>query len=346
MKKPLNLNKTWFKSIGTILSLFLILAVMAIGCGGGSSGGSGGDGNGDNGSGDEPFDPPAGILTKILNIDTAACPEVTVYFSVSDQETGEPVRDLNDENFQVIEDDTSKVIKDWGILDNVSKPIVFSMVLDYSVSVTDQDLINVEDASTFFVNELFDLTAPFLNWGEITKFARTSEVIEPFTDEKDSILDGIAAPYPDRGITGTNLYDAIFLEIEEMVNFRATSVLALPERSILIVVTDGEDDNKGIYDQQNVTDAAIDAGIEIVTVGFGDEVALQPLFEIAIDTKGLYIYASTSDDLVGAMQIILDNLQYQYWVLYDSTGSGNHMVDMVVNIDSLSDSDSRDFECP
>ena len=261
MKKYCNLNNNWFKSVGTILSLFLILSVAVIGCGG-SGGGSGGNGgNGDNGDDnpEPPFVPPAGISTRIIKIDTVACPEVDVYFSVYDQENGEPVRLLTDQNFQVIEDGSAKVIKEWYELDDVSDPIVFSMVLDYSVSVLDQDLINIEDASTFFVDELFDLTAPLLNWGEITKFARDSEVIQPFTDDKNLILAGIAAPYPDRGTTGTRLMDAIGLEIEEMVAFRGATP-GLPERSILIVVTDGKDDSSQIYNQATVTQAAIDAG--------------------------------------------------------------------------------------
>ena len=345
MENPWNLNKTWLKAAGTILSLFLVLTVTVIGCGGGSSGGDGG-GNGGGGN-DEPFVPPAGIITKIVSIDTEDCPEVTVYFSVNDQESGEPVKALTDQNFQVTEDGSTKAINDWGELDDVSEPIVFSLVLDYSVSVTDHDLINIEDASTTFVTELFDLTAPFLNWGEVTKFARKSKVIQSFTDDENSILDGIAAPYPDRGITGTNLYDAIYLEIEEMVNFRANSMSVLPERSILIVVTDGKDDNKGNYDRQDVTDAAIDAGIEIVSVGFGDEVALKPLFNMAIDTKGLYFYASTSDGLDEIIDLILAALQHQYWVLSDSSDSAGHTVEVEVTTDDdLSDSDSLGFACP
>jgi VWFA-related protein len=345
MGKPWNLNKTWFTSVSKILSLFLMLAVMATGCGGGGGGSSGG--GGDNDSDDEPFDPPAGIITKIVSIDTEDCPEVTVYFSVNDQESSEPVRALTDQNFLVTEDGDTKAINAWGELDDVSEPIVFSLVLDYSVSVTDQDLVNIEDATTTFVNELFDLTAPFLNWGEITKFARNSEVIQNFTDDRDEILDGIVEPYPDRGVTGTNLYDAIYLEIEEMVNFRANSMSALPERSILIVVTDGKDDNKGDYDRQDVTDAAIDAGVEIVSIGFGDEVALKPLFNMAIDTKGLYFYASTSDDLDGIIELFLVALQHQYWVLYDSSDSAGHTVEVEVTTDDdLSDSDSLGFACP
>ncbi len=348
MKQHCNLNKTCFKSVGTILLLFFIFAVTIAGCGGSSGGSDGGGGAGTNTPQNpppDPFVPPVGINAKIVNIDTTACPEVTLYFSVSDQQNGQPVRNLTDQNFQVTEDGSPIVIKDWGVRDNVSEEILFSMVLDYSVSVTDQDLINVEDSATFFVNGLFDLTDPLSNWGEITKFARNSEVIEPFTDDRNLILAGIAAPYPPRGITGTQLYDAIGLEIEEMVTFSgATS--GLPERSILIVVTDGENDSSTIYNQATVTEAAVNAGIEIFAVGFGSEVELQPLFEIAIDTKGLYVYAPTTDDLRGVMQIILDNLQHQYWVLYDSSSSGTHTVEVVVNTGSLTDSDSIDSECP
>ena len=253
---------------------------------------------------------------------------------------------MTDQNFLVIEDGDAKDIKDWGKLDNASEPIFFSLVLDYSVSVTDQDLINIEDSTTFFVNGLFDLTDPLSNWGEVRKFARSSEVIEPFTDEKNLILDGIAAPYPARGTTGTRLYDAMGFEIEDIVTFSGATP-GLPERSILIVVTDGEDDSSQSYNQARVTEAAIDAGIEIFAVGFGSEVDLQPLFEIAIDTKGLYIYAPTSDDLHDAMQLILDNLQHQYWILYDSTDSAGHTVEVEVTTDDgLSDSDSLGFACP
>ena len=190
MKRHRNINWIRFKSIGALFTLSIILTIFVMGCGGGG--------------GDSipvvpppqtnpppveppvepPFAPPEGIYTKILRVDTVVCPEVAVYFSVNNEKS-EPVDGLTDQNFQVLEDGSEKIIKNWNQFTDISESIVFSIVMDYSVSVLDQDLINIENASTLFVNELFDQTSPLLNWGEIRKFARTSKIIQPFTDDKD-----------------------------------------------------------------------------------------------------------------------------------------------------------------
>jgi hypothetical protein len=335
MRKPSGLNTTWVRPLRTILPLFLVFTVAVAGCGGD-----------DNSSPNAPFVPPQGIDTRILGIDTDDCPEVTVRFSVNDLRTSDPIRGLMEEDFQVIEDGSAKVIKESFELDDVSVPIVFSIVLDYSISVLDGDLINVEDAAAFFVNGIFDMTDPLSSWGQIRKFSSNSEVTQEFTDVRDSLLDGIAAPYQNRGEKGTDLYGAIYDEIQAITDFRGTTS-GLPERSILIVETDGRH-NPPIptYSQQDVIDAANAAGVEIFAIGFGDDVALLPLFNIAIATNGLYFYGQTSDDLADVNQVILDSLQHQYWVLYDSTGSATHTLEVEVSTDEHSGSDSRDFECP
>ena len=104
-----------------------------------------------------------------------------------------------------------------------------------------------------------------------------------------------------------------------MVAFRAATP-GLPERSILIVITDGKDDNSDFYDPATTLAAAQSGGIEIIAVGFGSEVELQPLFDLAIGTNGLYFFAPTSDDLVGVINLVLENLRNQYRIIYDSSG--------------------------
>jgi hypothetical protein len=338
MRRPWGLNATWFRSIRTISSLFLILAVTVAGCGGGDGG--------DDTSPDDPFVPQRGVNTRILEVDTDGCPEVTVHFSANNQRTSDPIRGLTNQDFQVIEDGSAKVIKEWFELDDVSVPIVFSIVLDYSISVLDEDLLNVEDAAAFFVNELFDLTDPLLSWGQIRKFSRYSALTQEFTDSRNLLLDGIDEPYTGRADKGTDLYGAIYDEIQTITDFRGTRS-GLPDRSILVVQTDGRH-NPPIptYSQQDVINAAKAAGVEIFAVGFGDEVALRPLFNIAVATNGLYFYARTSEGLTDINQLILDSLQHQYRVLYDSTESATHTVQIEVITDDLSGSDSRDFECP
>jgi hypothetical protein len=267
-----------------------------------------------------------------------------VFFSVND-DASRPVAGLTTQNIQVFEDGNAKAINQLDEFTDVSDPIVFSLVMDYSVSVTDADLVNIENAAVTFVNGLFDQTNPLLNFGEIRKFARTSEIIQTFTSDENLILDGVLAPYPDRGITGTKIYDAMGLEIEEMVAFR-NSTPGLPERSVLIVITDGQDDDSDFFDQDSVLAAAQGAGIQIVTVGFGDQVDLAPLFTLAIETNGLFFYAPTSAEIVDAINLVLDNLRSQYRLIYDSSGSGNHLVQVVVTSGGLTDSDAFAFACP
>ena len=344
MKRYWIVNWNRFRAIDTLCILAMVLTVVLTGCGGGGGGGDGSAPVTPPPVTPPPFVPTEGIYTKILRVDTVNCPEVAVYFSVNNEKS-EPVNGLTDQNFQVLEDGSEKIIKDWNQFTDISEPIVFSIVMDYSVSVTDQDLINIENASTVFVNELFDRTSPMLNWGEIRKFARTSTIIQPFTDDENQILNGIIAPYPDRGVTGTKLYDAIGQEIEKMVAFRAATP-GLPERSILVVITDGKDDNSDFYGPATTLAAAQNGGIEIVAVGFGSEVELEPLFDLAIGTNGLYFFAPTSDDLVNVINLVLENLRNQYRIIYDSSGPGAHTVEVVVNSDTYTDNDQATYACP
>jgi hypothetical protein len=345
MKTQKHSRRIRFKAIGTLFTLLLVLTLNILGCGGGGGGSDPVIPPPTNPPPTQPpFVQPEGIYTKILRVDNIACPEVAVYFSVNNEKS-EPVNGLTDQNFQVLEDGSEKIIKSWNQFTDISESIVVSLVMDYSVSVLDQDITNIENASTLFVNDLFDQTNPMLNWGEIRKFARNSEIIQEFTNDKTLILDGIAAPYPERGITGTQLQDAIGEEINKMVAFRDATP-GLPDRSILIVLTDGKDDSSKTYTKDMNLQAALAGGIEIVAVGFGSEVDLEPLFELAIDTNGLYFFAPTSDELVGVLSLVLENLRNQYRVIYDSNGPGAHLVEVVVNSGNFTDSDSFAYACP
>jgi VWFA-related protein len=294
-----------------------------------------------------PFTPPAGITATITRIDTTNCPDISLFISVSD-EKGEPVLDLTDQNFSVLEDGNEKNIT-ATYENNITEPIVFSLIIDNSLSLEDSDVVNAENAASYFVSELFDFTASNLldNWGEVIKFARDLETLQTFTNVEQEILDGIAAPFSERGQKGTRLYDAIGKGIEDIIAFRSAPPAGnnLPERSVLIVVTDGQDTVSSNYDKDSIIAAAAAENIQIIAIGFGSDIDGQALFDLAQGTGGLFFSVPTSDDLTSIFSQFLENLKNQYVLRYTS-GAGAHSVEVEVDNGSLTDSDSQTFSCP
>lgn len=344
---------TKFNYVGSFVSLLLVLTFALAGCGGGGGGGSDSAAGGDNVTPPPPFNPPAGITAKIIKVETADCPQPTVYFTVTDDETGLPVTGLTDQNFMVIEDGAQATIVNFTEIVDANGPIVFSIAMDYSYSLTDQDVLNEETAAEFFVTDLFSLTNGFSNYGEVIKFMQESEVTQVFTSDKDSILAAIESEGTDQiiidrqnRVPGTGLYDALYRAIENMVAFRAANS-GLPERSIQIVITDGKDAFSVDYNIDNVIELASENNIQIIAIGFGEGAsgeAGQNLFDLAQGTGGLYLGAPTSDDLYGLLTQLLDNLQNQYSITFDSD-INPHVVEIEVSKDGFTASDSQNFEC-
>jgi hypothetical protein len=49
---------------------------------------------------------------------------------------------------------------------------------------------------------------------------------------------------------------------------------------------------------------------------------------------------------LGAITLVLENLKNQYRVIFDSSGSGAHLVEVVVIADGFTDNDVVAFACP
>jgi len=350
MGRHWNFKRNRLITLGTFLSLLFVLLNVLTGCGGGGNGGS--IFPKEIPAGPQPaFIAPEGITTTIIKFDTTNCPEIGFFVSVND-ENSDPVEGLTDQNFLVTEDGNVKVIKRINELANVAEPIIFSIAMDYSYSLTDQDVINSENAAAFFVNELYDLTSPLVSWGEIIKFIQDSEVTQAFTDNKDDILSAIVSDPQDpiiqdriNRVRGTGLYDAIGKGIDNMAAFR-TATPGLPTRSILIVVTDGKDAFSTTYTKEDNIAAALAENVQIIAIGFGAEVDGEALYDLATETNGLYFYTPTSDDLLGILTQLLDNLKNQYVMYFDSVDPGPHLVAVDVDTPKGADSDELIYECP
>jgi VWFA-related protein len=292
--------------------------------------------------------PPPGISAHIVRIDPSVCPEIAVYVSVTDQ-NNETVLGLTEQNFQLLEDGVEQLPLNVTYAEDISESIVFSLTMDYTLSMEPGDLLNVEEAASYFVNELFRLTSAnqLDDWGEIVKFVRQSEIMQEFTNVQDDLIEGIETPAADRGVSGTRLYDAIVNSINRLVEFRNAPPAVIPERSILIVITDGLDTASEVYNtKEKIINDAKGGGIEIITIGIGSDIDAQGLYDIAHGTGGLYFFAPTSDDLLTIFTQFLDNLKNQYILRYNTSDPGSpNMVEVNVNTADGDDSDSLAYAC-
>ena len=343
MRKNIIFYKKNFLPIGVTLCCLVFLAA----CGGGGS--SGGSFTASQASG-PAFIPPPGITANIVKIDASLCDSIAVYVSVND-ENSQTVLNLTEQNFQVFEDGMIQTLTDFSYEDFITESIVFSLALDYSLSLSDQDLSKIEEAASYFVNQLYSVTSAnqLDNWGEIVKFVKQSEVLQAFTNSENDLIAGIEAEYQDRldGKKGTGLYDAIGNSINRLVEFRNFPPAEIPERSILIVITDGKDNFSDFYDEASNIVAAKGGGIQIITIGIGADVDGQSLYNLATETGGLYFYAPTPDDLLTILTQFLNNLSNQYVLKYTTAEPGSpNLVELDVSTPDGSGSDALGYACP
>ncbi len=167
---------------------------------------------------------------------------------------------------------------------NQSVSVVF--VMDYTSSVTDQFLPEMQAAVTDFINamEIGDRAA-------IVKFNTDSgaQVIQPFTEidggANQLLVDAVAAPFPGNG---SNILDGANLGVQQFAG------VSLPEGpKAVILVTDGRDfDSNNSQDQ--VVAAASSASIPIFTIGLGnpEQIGFDLLNGLADETGGEFFDAT------------------------------------------------------
>jgi hypothetical protein len=339
-----------------IISLFLLVAAsiffVIVGCGGG--GGNGGTSTGGTTPTTPttpPFTVPQGITVRIAKIETFNCPEVTALVSVTDNQSGAAIKNLTEQNFQVT-GGTGTVLPLTGFLEQaVTEPIVFSLAMDYSLSLEDTDVTAMEDATIGFLQEFYLSTTPE-SWGELIKFSIPIEVMQDFTTDENLLVAAVRAPFAGRdpSIKGTALYDAIGKALEDIVAFRTGpgAPANIPSQSFAIVLTDGIDNFASQkYDSNSLIDYANTYNIKIVTIGFGANTDPAILYDLANETGGLYIPADDSGDLSSSLSTFLDSLGNYYFLTFDDPGAGQQVITVdVTTPDGLTGSDALEYQCP
>jgi len=284
----------------------------------------------------ELFYPPLeySLIVQIVDVDTSECPAIHSTVLVTDV-NGVAVGGLDESHFSVYEDDQSRT--PITVEPSLSE-IAVSLTLDYSWSMEEEAIADMETAAVLFV----DLLSPG-DAGEIIKFAAGMDVVQECTTDKLALIDAIQGGI---GVnrSATQLYDAIYQGISDVA-----------ERSggkAVIAMSDGKNNN-GQHAATQVIDHAKSTGVPVFTVGLGPDVDEDVLRAIAVNTGGVYYFAPTSEDLVKIYQDIAGTLKNQYVVTYetgvcesDNPDAREHDLEILVNVGAAYGQGAKRFTCP
>ena len=267
-----------------------------------------------------------GINVEITNINIDNFPGIHIFARVTDDE-GLYIPDLGDANFEIRENGTPvsfAVEAHFGYM-------AVSLVMDQSGSMAgnEQDVI---DACNYFVDGL-----DILDKGAIVKFATTSYVDVQMTYDKDLLYQSIAG-YIASGMT--DLWDAIYLGIEECY--------CEPEKKAVVVFTDGQDNQPGVFAAQIPEFAGTD--ITIYTIGIGSSISEDSLIYVAEATGGFYLPIEDPSQMAAVLEDIredIGNLYDLYYTSPDPAPNGTvRLLELVCTFQSQADWDTSSYIAP
>ncbi len=274
------------------------------------------------------------LIVQISNIDDSDCPAIKLTVTVTDANLM-AVTGLDASNFSVFEDNETQTLIDVELS---TSPIAVCLVLDYSGSMSNNAITDMEEAAETFVQNMYDH-----DYGEILKFSVEIEITQAFTDDKDALIDAIRQ-WTYLPLASTRLYDAIYQAISDTAEQTGNKAV--------IAMSDG-DDTLSDKSESDVIEHAIRNGVPVFTIGLGREIDVNDLRTIAEQTGGVYYESPIPDDLMAIYQAISIILKNQYLITYETTicdpnntDDIEHQLEIAVNLDTAYGQDSTSFSCP
>ncbi len=170
---------------------------------------------------------------EVVRVETElAAFEVTV----SDKD-GKPVRNLNAEDFRIIEDGAERPIDFFQPIrkQDDTRPLSIVFALDVSGSMTEQELHKLRLAMQGFIGRLADYNSYFA----VMTFGMEVKTLQPFTNRPDKLEKSFGRLLRDMEGLSTHAYDAVDDAIRLLRKKSPTTIKGrLPKRAV-IVVTDG-----------------------------------------------------------------------------------------------------------
>ncbi len=278
------------------------------------------------------YDRASKINVAISQVDACHRPNLpaTVYVSLTDQ-AGFPLKGLGGENFLFRERPL-----DGDFVSDASHPhhvgfidqetLSVSLLMDYSGSISDRDLRNMEISGTAFVRRLKENDE-----AEVIKFAAKIVTVLHFTSDQEKLEAAInEAPPLARG--GTAIYDTI---LAATTGRSVDGPDRSKDRKAVILLTDG-DDNRSTASLSDAIAAAQRDGTPLFVVGFGSGRNTQVLQQLADETGGVYFDMEVSDNLEAVYAKLADLLfEKQYILRYDSSLGWQESGSLEVRVDAL-----------
>jgi VWFA-related protein len=229
------------------------------------------------------------------------------------------VGDLKQEDFKIEEDAQDQKIAFFS--KEVALPITMAMLLD--VSGSEQRMIGaIQEAGSSFLHRVLRKGDEAL----VMSFASDVDLLSDFTDDRAqldravhhaqiSIPDqgmrgGNPGPVGSRHITGTALYDAIYLACSEKLNTEAG-------RKAIVLVTDADDQGSKVRIEEAIEAAQrTDTVIHILLVADFGGANMGAAKKLSEETGGRVISANSEKKLMQAFDEISEELRSQYTLGY------------------------------
>jgi VWFA-related protein len=235
------------------------------------------------------------------------------------------VGDLKQEDFKVLEDNQEQKISFFS--KEVALPITLALLLDTSGS--EQDMLGaIQEAGSAFLHRVLRKGDEAL----VMSFDSDVDLLSDFTDDRAQLdravrrsrinipsggtIGGNPGPIGSRQITGTALYDAIYLACSEKLNTEAG-------RKAIVIVTDAQDEGSKVKLEEAIEAAQrTDTVIHILLVAdprFGGNAGVA--HKLAEETGGRMIAVRSEKKLMEAFDEISDELRSQYTLGYYPTNT-------------------------
>lgn len=235
------------------------------------------------------------------------------------------VSDLKQADFKITEDNQEQKIAFFS--KEVSLPITLALLLDTSGS--EQFMLGaIQEAGSAFLNRVLRKGDEAL----VMSFDTDVDLLSDFTDDRAQLdravrrsrintpqggyVGGNPGPVPTAHVTGTALYDAIYLACGEKLNTEAG-------RKAIVIVTDAQDEGSKVRIEEAIEAAQrTDTVIHIILVAdphFGANTGAAK--KLAEETGGRVLSASSEKKLMQAFDEISEELRSQYTLSYYPTNA-------------------------
>ncbi len=196
--------------------------------------------------------------------------------------------------------------------DDTPMKLAISVVLDYSGSMGMGRIIALEDGlKTFFESKAET------DGVSIVKYDYTVDAQGPLSTEVAMLKSNLDKKSYDEYGGATALLDGTRLGIEQVQH-----ETEFDER-IVIVITDGNE-NSSFSSKNGVIAQAIEQGVKVYTIGFGDFISESYLKGIAYNTNGGYYRIYRSNELRWIYQDIYQKVKHYYKIRYVSPEYGKY----------------------